>query len=199
MDPARWASGRDLLPVNRLKLSSAGNHGPNEVDPVDCRRHAINRRKLARNRRRPNGTGARAHQHRRSALALGRQGEGQFNPGPRIDLHMRMKEDPRPRNIPQLGRMELCILLAGQTHLKRQEDLVSSCFSTLSHQSPPEESLHKAFHGGTYLSAENKGLRLMRPVKIVLLRGIFSRCGKMLQGQRVTPPGCPCLVNDFRL
>ena len=129
----------------KRRLRCARHHRAHKIDTVNRRRYAVQRCRLARQRRNPKRLGAGADQHRRPALFLRRQRKRQLHTRSLGDGNMRVKVDSRTGNISKLARVELKRPLPRQANLYRQIDFVPPRFSSFSHGYPRLAQLHS--HG----------------------------------------------------
>src|ERR1700691_70497 len=91
---------------------------PDKVDTVDRSGYAIHGRNVAFELRNTQGFGARADQHRRTAVSLGRERKGQLNAGSGLKRDGRLEIDPRSRDVAELSGMEFGGAMARHTNLQ---------------------------------------------------------------------------------
>ena len=142
----------------RVRYSRSSRSGRlREINPVNRHRNSIKRRRLTRQFPRAQCLHRGASQHARIALPLRRQTKRQLQRCSNFEQNLRVKQNPSPRNIPQLPRMELRRLVLERANLQRHVNVVAHRFPVLLHGSPVNPTARR-WPTAAPISADNKAV-----------------------------------------
>jgi len=122
-----------IVGLGEIELGSRRNDWPHEIEPVNCRSYAVERRDLTGKRIHAESLRAGAHEYSRSAFLFAREGEGELDVRSGLKLDVRVEENTATGDVAQLARVKISGTASCQADLHREVNLITPCFSSLSH------------------------------------------------------------------
>src|ERR1700720_2719082 len=122
-----------IVGLGEIELGSRRNDWPHEIEPVNCGRHAIERSDLTGKRIHAESLRAGSHEYSCAAFLFAGEGEGELDVRSGLKLDVRVEENTAARDVAQLACVKIRRTASCQADLNREVNLVTPCFSSLSH------------------------------------------------------------------
>ena len=119
--------------TGEIELCSRRNTWPHEIEPVNCGRYAVERSDLTGKRIHAQCLCAGPHEHSCTAFLFAGEGEGELDVRSGLKLDVRVEENTATGDVAQLARVKIRGTASCQADLDREVNLITPCFSSLSH------------------------------------------------------------------
>ena len=122
-----------IVGLGEIELGSRRNDWPHEIEPVNCRSYAVKRSNLTGKRIHAQCLCAGSHEYSCAAFLFAGEGEGELDVRSRLELDVRVEENTAAGDVAQLARVKIRGTASCQANLYREVNLITPCFSSLSH------------------------------------------------------------------
>jgi len=119
--------------TGEIDLGSRRNDRPHKIEPVNCGRYAVQGSDLTGKRIHAESLRAGSHEYSRAAFLFAGEGEGELDVRSGLKLDVRVEENTATGDVAQLARVKIRGTASCQANLDRQVNLITPCFSSLSH------------------------------------------------------------------
>jgi hypothetical protein len=126
-------TGRMECLTGEIGLGSRRNDWPHKIEAVNCGRYAVERSDLTGKRIHAESLRAGSHEYSCAAFLFAGEGEGELDVRSGLELDVRVEENTATGDIAQLARVKIRRTASCQADLNREVNLITPCFSSLSH------------------------------------------------------------------